>query len=121
MFYIITAPVFLLSFGFVYGPTLTASEVPAKPVVRFRSVVDSPDPNRVLLLVNQERAKQELPPLLANAELEVLAQQRANDMATRGYYAHRNLEGKIFEDVLAEKKPLYFLRLRELRFATHRY
>lgn len=48
----------------------------------------------MLQLVNEERAKEGLPPLKADPELAVVARAHSRDMFARGYFAHLTPEGK---------------------------
>lgn len=79
----------------------TLSLVSESPIISFTVPVDAPDPNRVFDLVNQARQSQGLSMLTADANLTKIANQRADDMAARHYYAHRDAEGHIFSDLLA--------------------
>lgn len=57
----------------------------------------SPDPAseaKMLTLINQEREKAGVKPLVANEELRAVGRQHAIDMLKRGYFAHINPEGK---------------------------
>lgn len=49
---------------------------------------------RMLALVNEERAKQGLKPLVADPELTQVARQHSADMFARGYFSHYSPEGK---------------------------
>jgi hypothetical protein len=49
--------------------------------------------NKLLELTNAERAKQNLPPLQYNDQLAVAAQNKANDMFARDYWAHYGPDG----------------------------
>jgi cell division septation protein DedD len=51
-------------------------------------------PGVLTSLTNQERAQNNVPPLTENALLDQAAQDKANDMATFGYFAHTSPEGK---------------------------
>ena len=48
----------------------------------------------MLALVNEERAKQGLKPLIADPELAQVARQHSADMFARGYFSHYSPEGK---------------------------
>src|SRR3989344_3076728 len=50
-------------------------------------------PSVLVDLTNQSRADNELPPLAQNPVLEEVAAAKANDMATKGYFAHTSPEG----------------------------
>jgi len=49
---------------------------------------------QMLQLVNDERAKQNLPPLKPDPELTIVARAHSKDMFARGYFAHLTPEGK---------------------------
>ncbi len=49
---------------------------------------------RMLVLVNEERAKKNLPPLAADNELRYVARAHSKDMFARGYFSHFTPEGK---------------------------
>jgi len=51
-------------------------------------------PGVLTSLTNQERAQNNVPPLTENALLDQVAQDKANDMATLGYFAHTSPQGK---------------------------
>ena len=54
-----------------------------------------PDLERQMLrLVNQERAKEGLPPVVADPALSVVARAHSRDMFARGYFAHKSPDGK---------------------------
>ncbi len=72
--------------------------VKAATAVRFAAEPDTPDPNELLTLVNQQRRNQGLPALVANEKLALVATKRAADMAQRQFYAHKDLEGKYYHD-----------------------
>ena len=50
--------------------------------------------------INGERANVGLAPLGIDGRLVVLARERSNDMATRGYFSHTTPEGKMVFDFL---------------------
>lgn len=74
----------------------TVANAPAQPALE----------QQMLALVNQERARQGLPALHADAELTQVARAHSRDMLARGYFSHVSPEG---QDVSA--------RLREARVA----
>jgi uncharacterized protein YkwD len=49
---------------------------------------------QMLEMVNEERRKQNLPPLKPDPELTIVARAHSKDMFTRGYFAHITPEGK---------------------------
>lgn len=56
--------------------------------------VDVSAEQRVLELLNAERTSRGLPPLSINAEAQLVARAHSRDMFAKGYFSHRNLEGK---------------------------
>ncbi len=72
---------------------------PATPI-RFNASPDTPDPNIVLKLVNEQRTTAGQPALTADPELETIAKSRASDMVRRNYYAHKNPDGIYFYNLL---------------------
>jgi uncharacterized protein YkwD len=49
---------------------------------------------KMLVLINEERKKQELNPLTADPELTIVARNHSRDMFARGYFSHVTPEGK---------------------------
>lgn len=50
--------------------------------------------SRIVALANAERASLNLPGLKENDQLKAAAQQKAEDMAKRGYFSHQSPEGE---------------------------
>lgn len=75
---------------------------PVDTNVQFEALPDSPDPNEVFKLVNQERVVEGQKPLIANVKLGEVAMARAKDMAARQYYAHKNPDGKYYYDLFPD-------------------
>lgn len=74
------------------------------PVVNTgRLAVVSPDnelsADEIFRLVNAERHVRNLPELRLDPKLQVLAQERAHDMATNHYYGHTDSQGRSFFDL----------------------
>ncbi len=59
---------------------------------------------KMLRLVNQERAKEGLPPVVADPALTAIARAHSKDMFARGYFAHKTPEGKDPFDRMDEAK-----------------
>lgn len=57
---------------------------------------------KMLVMVNEERAKQGLKPLRADPELTEVARKHSKDMFARGYFAHVSPEGKSAVDRIRE-------------------
>ncbi|HEY0679567.1 MAG TPA: CvpA family protein [Chitinophagaceae bacterium] len=57
---------------------------------------------RMLVLVNEERIKYGLQPLQADPELAEVARNHSRDMFARGYFSHKNPEGKAPGDRIRE-------------------
>ncbi len=74
---------------------------PVDTDVQFEALPDSPNPNEVFKLVNEERAAEGKKPLVANAKLGQVAMARAKDMAMRQYYAHKNPDGNYYYDLFS--------------------
>lgn len=71
--------------------------------VKLRFTLDNPKVRedleaKMLVLVNEERAKQGFKPLSADPELAVVARAHSKDMFARGYFSHVNPEGKTPSD-----------------------
>ncbi len=60
-----------------------------------RSLTASVLPSVVTWLTNDAREKSKLQPLTVNTTLAAAAQKKANDMAARGYFAHKDPDGKL--------------------------
>lgn len=95
-------PVLLLTVFLTFGFASSTAAAPGSELidtpVRFDVSLDSPDPNETLDLVNQERAKVGLLGLVADEGLGLVAKARAQDMANRQYYAHKDPDGKYYYD-----------------------
>lgn len=59
---------------------------------------------QMLVLVNEERAKEGLKPLKTDPEMAVVARAHSEDMFAKSYFAHINLEGKTPFDRMKAKK-----------------
>lgn len=59
-----------------------------------------PSAEQMLTLTNQTRKDSDLPALSPNSTLTSIAQQRADDMAARRYYAHRSPDGTYYYNSL---------------------
>lgn len=64
---------------------------------------------KMLELVNAERAKEGLKPLVADPEMAVVARKHSRDMFAKGFFAHVNLDGK---------DPFGRMRQEGVRFLT---
>ncbi len=62
------------------------------------TIEDQDKRTAVISLVNQERAKENLPPMRYNSFLEKSAQAHADDMKARNYFEHNTPEGTTAED-----------------------
>ena len=74
--------IFSCGTALVYGASVRPIEPP--------TVAFAPNANAIFNLVNIERAKVGVKPLVRDARLDAVAQGRANDMSTRNYYGHRD-------------------------------
>lgn len=77
-------------------PPVTANA----PGVQFIAQPNTPNPNTILSLVNQQRMAAGQTALIADARLEKIASARAADMVKRNYYGHRSPDGLYFYDVM---------------------
>ncbi len=83
-------------------------EVLARSTYSFAATAEPIDSNEVLARVNSQRILAGLASLQANAELEQIAQQRADDMQREAYYAHQSpVTGEQFSDILRQKQVGY--------------
>lgn len=60
-----------------------------------RDLISAVVPETVVALVNKEREEAGLSALVVNDQLTAAAQAKADDMATRGYFAHQGPEGEV--------------------------
>lgn len=72
----------------------------AANTVRFEEHSGAPSPNDIFNRVNHVRAEKGLQPMRSNAVLADAARDRAQDMARRNYYAHKNPDGLYYYDYL---------------------
>lgn len=88
--------------GYNNAPRRSGTVLAAQSIAQFKTYDGLPDPNEIFRLVNKERLDSGLQPLEKNVVLTHLAEQRAQDMSLNNYYAHKNLAGKLFYNVLAD-------------------
>lgn len=62
----------------------------------------------VLNVINEERAKFELPPLVFSVDLERSSRQKVEDMVANNYFAHER-DGKVFEDFIKAENYDYVI------------
>jgi uncharacterized protein YkwD len=74
--------------------TPTAPPVPAVPVLNAQEI---------LAALNASRALERLAPLVVDARLAAAADDKLNDMLRRGYFDHKNPEGKYIWDTLMRR------------------
>ncbi|RYD54425.1 MAG: hypothetical protein EOP56_19235 [Sphingobacteriales bacterium] len=82
--------------------------------VKLHYTVEDPRPRpdleaRMLILVNEERVKHGLKPVLPDPEMRVVARKHSADMFARGYFSHNTPEGK---------NPFDRMRAGKVRFLT---
>ncbi|MBU4332444.1 CAP domain-containing protein [Patescibacteria group bacterium] len=63
------------------------------PSVAYLSQVDA---EHIIQLTNSERTKYNLPPLTANEQLTLAAENKAKDLLARQYFSHTTPDGKVF-------------------------
>jgi uncharacterized protein YkwD len=63
---------------------------------------NSINPEKLILLTNQEREKQGLPALIPNKLLQVAAQRKAADIIKNDYFAHTSPKDKLFYEWIQE-------------------
>lgn len=80
--------------------TTPSSAVLSSSTIRFQQPEDAPDLNAIFAEANSYRVQKGLKPLRPNLELAKVANERAQDMASRNYYAHKNPEGQYYYDRL---------------------
>jgi hypothetical protein len=71
-------------FAFVFGTTYVIPHSKLYGIVEANALVDE---------TNQNRVQNNLPALQVNPLLQAAAQEKANDMATKGYFAHTSPQG----------------------------
>lgn len=80
-------------------PTQTAPETPTAQVTKPLNA------DTIFELVNQEREKAGLQPLVRDARLDATAQARADDMVVRGYFSHNDpITGENLVNILNGQK-----------------
>lgn len=72
----------------------TATSAPPVPVLNAQEI---------LAAINASRVDQRLPPLVIDARLTAIAQEKLDDMLRRRYFDHKNPEGKYIWDTLMRK------------------
>lgn len=68
----------------------------------YNEASDLPSLNTLMDISNARRASKGIPKLQSNDTLRQVAQSRADDMASRGYYSHKNPEGLYYFDQLKQ-------------------
>lgn len=84
----------------VFSSELQNRNVAGASSSRFQRKEGLPNPNEVLSAVNGYRKDHGMGPLLANQDLEKIAQSRLTDMSTNRYYAHKNNQGLYYFDIM---------------------
>ena len=72
---------------------------------------------KMLVLVNEERAREGLHPLKADPEMAVVARKHSKDMFAKGYFAHVNLEKKDPFDRMRDEKVRFLAAGENLALA----
>lgn len=112
---------FLLFAVVLPAPSAAAPGVNSPVAVKFSTPIDAPDPNETFRLVNETRVNNSSPVLEADSRLGEIAKQRAEDMATRQYYSHKNPDGKYYYDFFEQNnlKPEYNCENLDLVFVPN--
>lgn len=69
--------------------------------------VDQKSEEQMLILVNKERQKEGLSPLVMDEKLRLLSRDYSEDMLKRGYFAHNNPEGQTPFDRMDQYEIIY--------------
>jgi len=72
------------------------------PLGSLSHTADAPDVNDLLREINQQRHMNNLPDVTLDPEISLVADTRAKDMVTHQYYAHQNLQGLFYYDLLSK-------------------
>ena len=84
----------MLCFSIIAMVTIAVPNVFVHPVYAAKVMMKATTEEvQALALLNNDRAKHGLAPLVYNAELNKLAETYADDMIKRGFFAHNNPEG----------------------------
>ncbi|MDE2025611.1 MAG: CvpA family protein [Patescibacteria group bacterium] len=83
------------------------------------STSDTQAEERMLILVNAERAKQNLPPLMGDDKLKQVGELHASDMLARGYFSHYTPEGLSPFDRMAAANISYEYAGENLAFSPN--
>lgn len=80
----------------VYSLSTSATKPVTQATVQPQSKYDvgAPDPQELLELVNAERAKYNVAPLVMDERLNASAQMKADDMIARSYFDHKDPSGQ---------------------------
>ena len=83
---------------------LTKTEnVVFKPLPSIAHTSEVPDTGEILQRLNTERKTNNRTELVSNDELKKVAEQRLREMINSQQYAHKNLAGKYYYDLMAER------------------
>lgn len=91
--------------SFVYLTRYTEAPVQSQNVVSTQDTVEKPTATEMLRLVNIEREKAGVAPLVIDERLNASAQQKAEDMFTHNYNGHVDPSGRHGYDIAHEKAP----------------
>jgi uncharacterized protein YkwD len=94
----------VLLFGGIASFALTSAPKHEQPQVVVTAPVapEKPTVTELFKLVNEERAKAKVAPLVLDERLNKSAQQKADDMFTRNYFAHVDPDGRHGYDIAHE-------------------
>ena len=105
-------------------PVIPAQAVTSvKSSVTFPTRSGLPNPNDILSAVNATRIQNSQTVLRGDAVLSQLAEERADDMVARSYYAHKNPDGNNFFNLLQQKnaEPAYACENLNLQSSLEAY
>lgn len=98
----------LLLGGFIAIGAVNVQNFNQQPVANapvIATTTEKPTVDELLRLVNEERAKVSVAPLVLDERLNKSAQQKADDMLTRNYYEHVDPDGRHGYDIAHEYAP----------------
>lgn len=111
---IVVMTVLLTVYGVGYYIGLGEGKSSVEPVVKSEPVPELPNKDELLKLVNEERAKVGVAPLVVDERLNRSAQQKADDLFTNKYFGHIDKNGRQGYDIAHEYAPDCFITSENL-------